>query len=123
MGADDKAGFDEAMLRELLEALGDDDVVRQLLSAFCETTGELIDDIDAARGRRDLEAVRRIGHSIKGSAGNVGVASVSKAAALIEQAGHEGDAETAFALVDVLIASFQKSREAIVNGEVPGLDR
>jgi len=66
-----------------------EDKVREIYAAVMTDLAERIEALDAAFLRQDLEAIRRIGHSIKGGCAMAGAAQVSRLGAMLEKATFE----------------------------------
>jgi signal transduction histidine kinase/CheY-like chemotaxis protein len=70
--------------------LGDRSLLRAVAETFIDHLPVLLGDVDAAVAARDLQAIQRAAHSLKGSAGNFGFAPAFEAALYLEQLGHAG---------------------------------
>lgn len=114
--------FNARTLGVLKDALGDRETVIGLLNAFCSTTEGLVTKAEQAITLDDLDAVRKTAHSIKGSAGNVGVDAVFHAAERVETCAVSGDVPSAAEQVRLLRRKFDDCCNAIVAGAIPGLD-
>ncbi len=71
-------------LAQLRESMAEDKV-REIYAAMMADLTERIEALDAAFQRQDLDAVRRIGHSIKGGCAMAGAAQVSRLGAMLEK--------------------------------------
>lgn len=70
---------------------GDSAFEAELLCEFCELTSELLEQLCQALGRGDLEEIRSLAHTIKGSAKTVGAVDVGTISERIELAARIGD--------------------------------
>jgi two-component system sensor histidine kinase/response regulator len=78
------AGIDTA--DGLRRVLGRSDLYLTLLRKFVAGQREVVDQIRAALAAGDLEGARRLAHTLKGLAGNIGAAALQQAAATLEAA-------------------------------------
>ena len=87
----------------LLRANGNPEMLERFLRLFRERNGGIVDQIGAALAQKDLALARRLAHSLKGSAGTIGMLELSAAATRLEAAlalaiegadepGHHGEA-------------------------------
>jgi two-component system sensor histidine kinase/response regulator len=94
------AAFDkDDFLRRLM---GDEDLVRSILTGFIKALPQDISAIRDGLAELDSTALRRSAHTLKGSAANVGANALSAAAQQIEQAGQAEDFAAATACVEKL---------------------
>lgn len=114
--------FNPRTLGVLRDALGDRETVVGLLHAFCSSTEGLVAKAEAAITTSDLDSVRKTAHSIKGSAGNVGVDAVFHAAEQVETFAMSGDRSSAAERVRLLRRKFDDCCDVITTGVIPGLD-
>jgi protein-histidine pros-kinase len=75
--------------RELLD--GDEEAVQQLLQIYFRDIGKTFAALRQARERRDLEALARLAHSIKGSVGVFFAERAASAAKTVERLAGAGD--------------------------------
>jgi CheY-like chemotaxis protein len=95
----DAAPFDDAVLEQLKTDLGPEIVV-ELIDAFFEAAEQLERDFAAQAPAGDWNAIGLGAHSLKSSAGSLGLARLYRSAGLLEELGRGGeDAEAAKALV------------------------
>jgi two-component system, sensor histidine kinase and response regulator len=73
--------------------LGDRSLLLAVAETFIDHLPVLLGDVDAAVAARDLQAIERAAHSLKGSAGNFGYAPAFEAALHLEQLGGAGASE------------------------------
>jgi DNA-binding response OmpR family regulator len=79
-------------LRQLMSILGADrGALHRYLELYLTTAGELVRRATAALADRDVEALRRAAHGLKGSSGSVGAAEVATAATELERTAREAD--------------------------------
>ena len=82
--------------------LGKRDTVIDLLGRFITRTRTQLSEIEASIAAGDAKSVREAAHSIKGAAWNLSAKALGDAARALEEAGKEGDLETAPRLLAVL---------------------
>ncbi len=70
--------------------LGDRSLLQAVAETFIDHLPVLLGDVDAAVARRDLQAIQRAAHSLKGSAGNFGYAPAFEAAQHLEHLARAG---------------------------------
>jgi HPt (histidine-containing phosphotransfer) domain-containing protein len=68
---------------------GEPDVLDEVLRLFRDDVGGRLQRLDAAVEAGDFEGVKRIAHSIKGSAGNIGARALHIVCRQVEEAGRE----------------------------------
>ena len=92
--------------------LGEDDeaFVADLVDTFADSTRKALHLLDPIVADRDFDALARMAHAIKGSAANVGLATLADAWCRIEEASRNADA-TVFA--EPLAAALTQTRLAI----------
>ena len=76
---------------QLVENLGDEDLVGTLIDIFLDQTPKLIAELDAAIAAKNANGVERTAHSLKGSSGNFGAKNAWQLAQTVEYAGRGGD--------------------------------
>ena len=92
----DFIGLDESDLMDDMPDFADVDIqtsMDELIPFFIESTTNDLEQIQAAMKTEDLETVRRIGHSLKGSSGAYGQDGIGKIGADIEEAALNGNRE------------------------------
>ncbi len=96
-GTGEEALLDRAVLEGLraLSMKGSGDLFREILDLFARNGPRLVEDLGAAAAAGDAPLLRRLAHTLKGSAGNVGAVALARAAAAAERAAREGDLEGA----------------------------
>lgn len=92
--AHDSAPAEAAVDLDLLsDAMGGDDaLVREVTDLYVEDGTRLLPRLEAAVRAGDLEVVRTLAHSLKGSSASIGAAGAATVFAEIERAAREGDA-------------------------------
>ncbi len=83
--------------------MDDEDLVREVLTAFRQDTPALLAALREAVESGDADQIRRRAHAIKGTAGDIGADALREIAARIENAGAQEDADEAAALLPLLI--------------------
>ncbi|MFW2403423.1 MAG: two-component regulator propeller domain-containing protein [Gammaproteobacteria bacterium] len=74
---------------------GEEDGIREVVTAFLEDSAELVDAIDAALDRGEAELVRTSGHALKSNSGEVGAEALVNICRALEQAAAGGDLDEA----------------------------
>jgi CheY-like chemotaxis protein/HPt (histidine-containing phosphotransfer) domain-containing protein len=70
---------------------GDDEILRDLAGVFLQTSPRWLEELGAAVSRRDVAAVRRLAHTMKGSLSQLGATAARAAAERLESLGQGGD--------------------------------
>ena len=98
--------LDESRIRGFRES--HPEIVDRLVALFVDSTPPLLDELQAAAGRGDQEAVRRLAHKLKGSCANVAATRMASACRALEEPG------SAHApLVDELRAAYPATRDEL----------
>jgi len=98
----------------LLERVGgDEEICAEILKTFLADVPERIREMEDALVRGDNETLKRGGHTIKGSAGNVGAPMLQEAAGRLEAAVAAGELGSAREKLDVISAEFEKFKKAV----------
>ena len=105
--------FDPGLLRERLD--GDEEMIGMVLDIFQEESSRILGDIERAVLSGDAGEAGKLGHSLKGSAGNVGAVSLQEVSAAVEKSGKEGDLEALQTLMAELKECFRRTTEEIKN--------
>jgi HPt (histidine-containing phosphotransfer) domain-containing protein len=82
---------------ERLERLGGNDFLRQMIGLFLQHGPERIRELDEGLHINDAAQVERAAHSLKSSAGNLGVTRLQEAAQSLELLGAAGTIDVAAA--------------------------
>jgi CheY-like chemotaxis protein/HPt (histidine-containing phosphotransfer) domain-containing protein len=98
---------------EELRELGDADEVPELFGAFFAETENRLTALREAASRHDGPALRRIAHSLKGSAGSFGAREVSQLAGLLEERLESGGQQPTGELATRIEAAFRRARAAL----------
>jgi signal transduction histidine kinase/CheY-like chemotaxis protein/HPt (histidine-containing phosphotransfer) domain-containing protein len=99
---------------DLLERLGGNETAaRRVIGSFLSDMPRQLRALACAVEGADSETTRCTAHSIKGAAANVGGGRVREVASSLEQLGKAGTLETAPALLDQLLAAFDRLRPAM----------
>lgn len=96
----ERVGGDESFLRELLDIYVED---------FIEKYGQL----EQAISERDANNIREIGHSLKGSSGNLSLTELHETAYGIESSGRENDIDKAKLLFTRLKEEFKRLKDIL----------
>jgi PAS domain S-box-containing protein len=100
----------------LKRVAGNKKLYRDLLRQFADKQGDAASQISEALENNDAKLAERIAHTVKGVAGNLGIAKVQLSAAVLEKAIRESDPETA-----KLLAEFASVLEAQVRAVAAAL--
>ena len=110
--------FDKQTLLNRL--CNDDKLLIELVSIFIETVPDKINELKTACGSEALEDIKRIAHSIKGSASTIGALTIQDISLKIEKAAESSDLEKAVQLINELDAEFNKFKlhlkESVITG-------
>ena len=112
-------------LRQLVEC-GDGEWVEELIAEFQTDTASRLDLLSQAVANADCEAVRRIAHSIKGSAAQIGANRLADVCRQMELEGAKVQPVDLVRLFRTLMQSFEQVRAAIAvrdsdgNGAIRG---
>ncbi len=94
---------------DLLKRLsGDQEIADRVLAVFLATTPDLIDQLNHTLAAGDWDEARRLYHSIKGSAANVGGTMLCEVAWAGERSAQANDLETALAILPRLNWEFDR---------------
>jgi len=66
-------------------------LIAELLPEFLEMLDEMLQDLDKALERKDIDSIKHISHSLKGTAGMYGFSKISELASYIERASQNKD--------------------------------
>ncbi|HUI53824.1 MAG TPA: PAS domain S-box protein [Bryobacteraceae bacterium] len=100
--------FDREDLDE--RVMGNRELARRIVRGFVEDLPRQIAALAEAVNSGDAGQVRRIAHSIKGSAANAGVLEIRQVAGKLEQQSRAGDLASAAAALPELSASFERAK-------------
>jgi len=103
---------DEAALAELHALDGTGEALRTLGGTFLVTTADAADELAAAVESRDVDAVRRVAHTLRGSAATFGLRALAALAEGIERAARQHDLPPP-ATVDRLRSALEEARAAL----------
>lgn len=100
------------------------DLLRPLFPVFFDTAAKTLEEGRRALARNDMEGVRRQGHKLKGSALSYGFDALGEAAADLEGASRNGDAQAIQAVLDragslLRLARAEHGVEAVAASETP----
>src|SRR5262249_54556393 len=80
-------------IADVRRRLGNNDaLIADLLEMFLETLPTQLADVKTALSTRELDAIRRSAHTLKGSAGNLSAIGIVAAARAVEEAAERGNA-------------------------------
>ena len=94
--------LDPDVLQSLRELGGADDpeIFNELINLFLEDTPVRLRDLSSALEANDATALGQAAHALKSSSANLGATQLSGLFSQIEQAGYQGDLNTAAPLVE-----------------------
>ncbi|MES1168217.1 MAG: Hpt domain-containing protein [Oleiharenicola lentus] len=99
--------IDRQVVENLRELNPDDpNFLRELIDLFLEDFPARVDEIERALATKDAVLLTRAAHTIKGSSGNFGAASLSRVAMEMEQQGKSSSFDAAAASLVSLRAEF-----------------
>ncbi|HYD29879.1 MAG TPA: response regulator [Azospirillaceae bacterium] len=115
--------LDDRTLARLVEDFGLADAI-ELFEAFLRETRQRVRDIDEAARDVDLPRLEREAHTLKGNAGNMGMAHLAATAAIVVKACRDGHGEEAMAPAASLPGMLARAEEALRrrHPELLGLD-
>ena len=90
---------------------GDESFLRELLDIYIEDFIEKYAQLEQAISRGDFNNIKEIGHSLKGSSGNLSLNGLHKTAFGIEQSGKENDMDQTRLLFIRLKEEFKKLKD------------
>ncbi|MFQ6037405.1 MAG: Hpt domain-containing protein [Candidatus Aminicenantales bacterium] len=103
----DSEGNKDIDLSEALERIGgDESFLQELLSIYAEDYLEKYPQLEKAISEQDFETIKEIGHSLKGSSGNLGLNRLQETCYAIELSGRERNLERAKQNVLLLAREF-----------------
>jgi len=110
--------FDKQILLNRL--CNDEKLLVELVSIFIKTIPHKINEIKTACGPEAIEDIKRIVHSIKGSAATIGALTMHDISLKIEKAAESYDLEKAVQLINELDVEFNKLKlhleKSVING-------
>ena len=105
--------LDIAVVEELL-SLGDDaELLLDLIEMFHEDGPERVGNIEQAFAAGDLEGVAEVAHSLKSSAGNLGIHALEADCQTLQVAGQGADTAAVTAAIPVFLAHFEEAMAAL----------
>ncbi len=104
--------LDRAVLEGLrgLQEPGEPDLLAELVEVFERDVPQRLAALREALQGGDAGTIERTAHTIKGGAGNLGVARMAETARLLEESGRAGDFSAVPALLQRLDADFEEAR-------------
>jgi CheY-like chemotaxis protein/HPt (histidine-containing phosphotransfer) domain-containing protein len=104
--------LDQSVLAGLRE-LGDQELLAKLAELFLEDVPPQLEVLREAIEGGDASSVERVGHTLKGSCGNMGALRMGTLCAELEEIGHSGELERGPVLFERLEAEFGRVRPAL----------
>lgn len=96
---------------------GDADLIKEIACIFAQSSQDWLVQLREALARQDADQVRRIAHTLKGSASNFMARPVTEAAFRLESLGRSGDlsaAPDALAALELQVHELRKALDALV---------
>lgn len=101
-----ETAFDQAVIEQLQELMGDDFML--LVETFVNDSTQRMATINEAIANNDAELLRTTAHGLKGSALNLSASNLSELASTLEAMGKAGDINQASAVADKLAHEFER---------------
>lgn len=117
-----EGAVDHALLNGLrkLEQSGAPGLVKRLTDIFLQDTARRLTDLRDSVQQGDSERLRKLAHTLKGSAANLGAREIVRICAELEELGENGDIGTAPSLVADLERTLDPVRDALLSENVTG---
>ena len=96
---------------------GDLEIQQELIDLFVDSQPERMEALAAAVGAGDLQAARACAHGLAGAFRNMSMPLLGDCAKRIEEAGRNGDLDTARVAFENLQALFVRALEELASGE------
>lgn len=112
--AENQWALSEALLEFAAE--GDFALVRAVVDVFLADTEGKIESLQKAAGNLDFAGARRIAHSLKGAARQVGTLRLADDAERLERCAAEIDTSTFSLLVLSIATGWQEDRQSVIRG-------
>lgn len=113
--------LDHGVIDELRESVaGDSAFVTELIETYLAEAPGQIDEIVAAAGSGDCDAIIRPAHTLKSSSASLGAARMAQIAREIEFAGREGRAEALADRAEAARSTYEATVEAITAAGLRG---
>lgn len=93
---------------------GDESFLKELIDLYIEDFGEKFVQLQKAVEQENLDQVKEIGHSLKGSSGNLSLPSLQEASYQMEMAGKEKNIEKAKKALTLLDQEFIQLNEFLL---------
>jgi HPt (histidine-containing phosphotransfer) domain-containing protein len=92
----------------LVQMDGDEELLKMMITMFCEDFPEKLMQLREAAQKRDPELLTRIAHGIKGNSATIAANTLSQAALSIETAGKEEDYSRAESMIEGLRVEYDR---------------
>mgnify|MGYP006292440215 FL=1 len=92
----------------LIRVGGDENIYNELMELFLQSSSEQIDELKEAVRKRESDEIKRLAHSIKGAAANLGILHVQKTAYDLELIGAENRIQEASKSLNSLIKELER---------------
>jgi HPt (histidine-containing phosphotransfer) domain-containing protein len=87
--------------------------MEELIGLFLDETPKLVENVRRAWSSRDLDALQRAAHALKGTCANLGARPATRAALGVESAAREGDIDGLDDLVTTLVRAVAELRAVL----------
>jgi HPt (histidine-containing phosphotransfer) domain-containing protein len=91
--------------------LGDDELMRELMSALIEDTGRQLELLHTALEQSNMHECARVAHYAKGACANLGAVSTARTLKYMESAAVRGDVRACGDSLQLLVGEFDRLRE------------
>ncbi len=115
---DKKNVFDKADLFNRL--MGDEDLAKEVIELFLDDLPPKLIAIKEAFIKSDAPQLRRLAHTVKGAAANIGAGAFRDFASLMEQAGEAEDLDKAASLLPQIDEQFKRLKNALALSGLTG---
>lgn len=102
---------------------GDESFFQELLDIYIEDFLEKYIHLERAIAQSDFNNIKEIGHSLKGSSGNLSLTSLHETAYSIELSGRENDIERAKLMFDRLQEEFKKLKNFLSHDQKQSIEQ
>jgi len=101
--------------QDLMNRIGDEEVIREVISKFFEDNRDRLGQIALAVERADIEALKFHAHGIRGAAASIGAKRLSEAAMQLEVVAGDGITRRTAELVENIKSEFERVRRCCLS--------
>jgi len=94
--------------KDLMERLGDEELIEEIVPEFLDPQSKYIDIITAAIDSGEASAIASSAHALKGASASIGALALSESAKLLEDMGKSNDISSAQDLLKRVVAHFDE---------------